>query len=151
MARGKGDRNSRLNGQRRDYLRYLGQIRRQVRRAAGAQREALEWTSPDPRALTALGGGGQPSCAGSGNAARRTPTSATIRLGTGTQQLAVRLVPPQTKPVEDLDPLCAGALRRFIRAHAQVPGLPVGISLRVVQPGLRRRRARAPSAAWSAR
>src|SRR6202035_2684136 len=36
----------------------------------------------------------------------------------------------ETKPVEDLDPLCAGALRRFVRAHGSVPGLPVGISLR---------------------
>ena len=53
-----------------------------------------------------------------------------VRLGTGTQHLAVRLIPPQTKPVEDLDPLCAGALRRFVRAHARQPGLPVGISLR---------------------
>jgi S-DNA-T family DNA segregation ATPase FtsK/SpoIIIE len=51
-------------------------------------------------------------------------------LGTGTQHLAVRLIPPQTKPAEDLDPLCAGALRRFIRTHARVPGLPVGMSLR---------------------
>ena len=54
MGRGKGERNTRLNGLRRDYLRYLGQVRGRVRRAAVAQREALEWVSPDPRALTAL-------------------------------------------------------------------------------------------------
>ena len=62
----------------------------------------------------------------------------------------MRLVPPETKPVEDLDPLCAGALRRFVRAHARVPDLPVGISLRsfprVVLAGDRDRR----RAAWSA-
>src|SRR6202020_3447164 len=54
------------------------------------------------------------------------------RFATGTQALAVRLVPPDTKPIEDLDPLCAGALRRFIRAQSQVPGLPVEVSLRSV-------------------
>ena len=58
------------------------------------------------------------------------PDFGSLRLGTGTQQLAVRLVPPQTKPAEDLDPLCAGALRRFIRTHGRVPELPVGMSLR---------------------
>jgi S-DNA-T family DNA segregation ATPase FtsK/SpoIIIE len=44
----------------------------------------------------------------------------------------VRLVPPDSKPIEDLDPLCAGALRRFIRAQSQVPALPVEVSLRSV-------------------
>ena len=42
------------------------------------------------------------------------------------------MIPPDTKPIEDLDPLCAGALRRFIRAQSQVPGLPVEVSLRSV-------------------
>ena len=128
MARGKGDRKLRLNGQRRDYLRYLGQIRRQVRRAASAQRQALEWTSPQPAALWWVMAANQHA-----RVWERRPQDAdfgSIRLGTGTQQLGVRLVPPQTKPAEDLDPLCAGALRRFIRTHARVPELPVGMSLR---------------------
>ena len=127
MARGRGDRKVKLNGLRRDYLRYLGQVRRKVRRAAAAQREALAWASPEPSALRWLA---------TGDRARvweRRPSDddfGSVRLGTGTQYLAVRLIPPQTKPVEDLDPLCAGALRRFMRAHARLPGLPVGISLR---------------------
>ena len=128
MARGKGDRKLRLNGQRRDYLRYLGQIRRQVRRAASAQRQALEWTSPQPAALWWVMAANQHA-----RVWERRPQDAdfgTVRLGTGTQQLGVRLIPPQTKPAEDLDPLCAGALRRFIRTHARVPELPVGMSLR---------------------
>ncbi|MGH3159171.1 MAG: type VII secretion protein EccCa, partial [Streptosporangiaceae bacterium] len=128
IGRGKGDRKIKLNGARRDYLRYLGQVRRKVRRAATAQREALEWASPDPAALWWV-------VAGSDQARvwERRPADAdfcSARLGKGTQHLAVRLIPPQTKPVEDLDPLCAGALRRFIRTHARVPDLPVGISLR---------------------
>ncbi len=127
MARGKGDRKLRLNGQRRDYLRYLGQVRRKVRRAASVQREALEWSSPQPAALWWVMTAGQRA-----RLWERRPQHGDfgrVRLGTGAQHLAVRLIPPQTKPAEDLDPLCAGALRRFIRTHARVPDLPVGMSL----------------------
>jgi DNA segregation ATPase FtsK/SpoIIIE, S-DNA-T family len=128
MGRGKGERKIKLNGLRRDYLRYLGQVRGRVRRIAAAQREALEWVSPDPRALPALLI--DPELR---RIWERRPSGddfAKVRIGTGTHRLAVHLVPPDTKPVEDLDPLCAGALRRFVRAHGSVPGLPVGISLR---------------------
>jgi S-DNA-T family DNA segregation ATPase FtsK/SpoIIIE len=128
MGRGKGDRKNKLNGARRDYLRYLGQVRRRVRKIVTAQREALEWVSPPPRTL--------PSLLVDPELRRvweRRPSGedfAKVRIGIGTHRLAVRLVAPDTKPVEDLDPLCAGALRRFIRAHNSVPELPVGISLR---------------------
>jgi DNA segregation ATPase FtsK/SpoIIIE, S-DNA-T family len=128
MGRGKGERKIKLNGARRDYLRYLSQVRRRVRRVAAAQRDALEWVSPNPRAL--------PSLLIDPELRRiweRRPSSsefAKVRIGTGTHRLAVRLVPPDTKPVEDLDPLCAGALRRFIRAYGSVAQLPVGVSLR---------------------
>jgi S-DNA-T family DNA segregation ATPase FtsK/SpoIIIE len=128
LARGKGDRKLKLNGQRRDYLRYLGQVRRKVRRAASAQREALEWTSPPPAALWWAATANQRARLWERRA--QDDDFASVRLGTGTQQLAVRLVPPQTKPAEDLDALCAGALRRFVRTHARVPELPVGMSLR---------------------
>ena len=128
LARGKGDRKLRLNGQRRDYLRYLGQVRRNVRRAARAQRDALEWASPQPAALWWVMSANQRARVWERRP--QDPDFGSLRLGTGTQQLAVRLVPPQTKPAEDLDPLCAGALRRFIRTHARVPELPVGMSLR---------------------
>ncbi|WP_390624208.1 hypothetical protein [Fodinicola feengrottensis] len=40
-----------LNAERRDYMRYLAQIRRQVRRAAKQQRESLTWRHPSPDAL----------------------------------------------------------------------------------------------------
>ena len=129
VIRGKGDRKLKLNGQRRDYLRYLSQIRRKVRRAADEQRQAMEYSGPAPRSLPSL------LAADSDRIWQRSPADAgfgCVRLATGTQALAIRLVPPDTKPVEDLDPLCAGALRRFIRAQSQVPGLPVEVSLRSV-------------------
>src|SRR6201994_3415074 len=126
LVRGKGDRKVKINGQRRDYLRYLSQLRRRVRQAAGQQRRALEHRGPDPRSLRSL------VAAGAGQLWQRTPGGAgcgCARFATGTQALAVRLIPPDSKPIEDLDPLCAGALRRFIRAQSQVPALPVEVSL----------------------
>ena len=56
LARGKGDRKLKINGQRRDFLRYLSQIRRRVRRAAEQQRRALEYRGPRP-ALAAVPAG----------------------------------------------------------------------------------------------
>ena len=32
--------------------------------------------------------------------------------------------------MEDLEPMTAIALRRFVRAHSSVPGLPIAVSLR---------------------
>ncbi len=93
-----------------------------------AQREALEWASPDPRALVSLLV--DPELRRIWERRSSGEDFGQVRIGTGSRPLAVRLVPPDTKPVEDLDPLCAGALRRFIRAYNSVPGLPIGISLR---------------------
>ncbi len=124
FGRGKGDRKIRLNGARRDYMRYLGQVRGKVRRAATQQREALEWNGPDPASLWSM--------TMSSRLWERRPADSdfgNVRIGTGQQRLAVKLVPPDTKPVEDLDPLSAGALRRFVRTHANVPDLPVAICL----------------------
>ncbi len=124
VGRGKGDRKTKLNGARRDYMRYLGQVRRKVRRAAAQQREALEWNGPDPASLWSM-------IMSTRLWERRTSDHdfGNVRIGTGQQRLAIQLIAPETKPVEDLDPLCAGALRRFIRTHGNVPDLPVAISL----------------------
>jgi S-DNA-T family DNA segregation ATPase FtsK/SpoIIIE len=124
VARGKGDRKVKLNGLRRDYLRYLSQVRAKVRQAAAQQRAAMERGGPDPGALSALVLAGEVW-----DRAPGVPGFLNARVATGTQVLAVRLVPPETKPAEDLDPLCAGALRRFVRTHSSVPALPVSVSL----------------------
>ncbi|MFB9239661.1 type VII secretion protein EccCa [Plantactinospora siamensis] len=110
---------------RRDYLRYLGKTRERVRRTADAQREAAAWVAPAPDQLWAI-------AAGSRLWERRPsdPDFGWLRLGLGPQYLATQLVPGETGPVEDLDPLCALALRRFIASHSAVPDLPVQLSLR---------------------
>lgn len=125
MARGAGERKRRMRGERRDYLRYLGQIRKQVRDAAAEQRTALVWRHPDPDALW--------SVAMSARLWERRishPDFAEIRIGLIPQKLAMTITPPQSKPVEDLEPLSARALRRFIRAYNTINDLPTAIFLR---------------------
>jgi S-DNA-T family DNA segregation ATPase FtsK/SpoIIIE len=53
-----------------------------------------------------------------------------IRIASGSQKLAVAIVPPETKPVEDLEPMSAVALRRFVRTHSAVPAMPIAVQLR---------------------
>ena len=125
VMRGRGDRKLKLNGLRRDYLRHLSQVRDKARRAAAAQREVLDYYGPDPASL--------PARVLAGRLWERTTADAdflNVRIATGTQALAIRLIPPDTKPLEDLDPLCAGALRRFIHSFSSVPELPVSMRLR---------------------
>jgi S-DNA-T family DNA segregation ATPase FtsK/SpoIIIE len=124
IGRQSGERKYQLNGARRDYFRYLDQVRKRARRAAKQQREALEWTGPEPDALWWIAMGPR-----LWERRPRDEDFATVRLGTGVQKLAVQLIPPDSKPVEDLDALSAGALRRFIRAHSTVSELPVAVAL----------------------
>ncbi|WP_425547152.1 type VII secretion protein EccCa [Actinocorallia aurantiaca] len=125
MGRGSGERKVKLNAERRDYLRYLGQVRTKVRTAAKEQRDSLEWGSPDPASL--------PSLVLSERLWERRPADedfANVRIARGPQRLALELIPPDTKPVEDLEPMTAGALGRFTRTHSTVPDLPVSVALR---------------------
>ncbi|MFI0444796.1 type VII secretion protein EccCa [Actinomadura sp. 6N118] len=123
--RNSGERKHKMNGERRDYLRYLSQVRRQVRKNADQQIRAVHWRHPVPRTLW--------SVALSTRLWERRPTDedfGEVRIGVGEQRLAVRLRPPQSKPVEDLEPLCASALRRFIRAYTTLQDLPTAVYLR---------------------
>jgi DNA segregation ATPase FtsK/SpoIIIE, S-DNA-T family len=125
MSRSSGQRKRRTRGERRDYLRYLTQTRRKVRQQTAQQRRALAWTHPEPQGLW--------SVAMSSRLWERRPAHrdfAEVRVGTGEQMFAVKITPLQTKPVEDLEPLSARALRRFIHAHATVPDQPVAVFLR---------------------
>jgi DNA segregation ATPase FtsK/SpoIIIE, S-DNA-T family len=124
-GRSSGQRKAEMNEDRRDYLRYLGQMRERARDAADEQRAALEWNHPDPAALWSL--------ATSRRMWERRISDADfghLRVGRGSQRLATRLVPPQTGPVDELEPITTLALRRFVRAHSIVPELPISVSLR---------------------
>ena len=123
-----GQRKTKLKGERRDYLRYLGQVRKVVRKAVDKQRESVLFTHPDPAKLWAVAVPGSVERLWERRAVH--PDFAEVRFGLGEQRLAMRLQPPQTKPVEDLEPLCASALRRFIKAYSTVGNVPVAVYLR---------------------
>ncbi|WAC54711.1 type VII secretion protein EccCa [Gordonia sp. SL306] len=124
-GRGGGKRAAELNEERKDYFRYLGQTRTQVLETVDAQRAALTWSHPDPVALLDI--------VGSRRMWERRPTDsdfAHVRVGVGSQRLATRLMPPETGPLEDIEPVSMVALRRFVRTHSVVHRLPTAISLR---------------------
>jgi S-DNA-T family DNA segregation ATPase FtsK/SpoIIIE len=124
-SRGGALRRAESDAERADYLRYLAQIRRRARGVAGEQRASLEWTHPDPDALVTLARGPRTWERRPGD-----PDFAHVRVGRGAQRLATALVPPQTGPVEDLEPVTTVALRRFVRTHSVVEALPTAVSLR---------------------
>ncbi|HWR46232.1 MAG TPA: type VII secretion protein EccC, partial [Pseudonocardiaceae bacterium] len=114
-----------MNEDRKDYLRYLGQMRERAREAAQEQRAALEWSHPDPAALWSIASSRRIWERRSGDF-----DFCHVRICRGSQRLATRLVPPQTGPVDELEPITTLALRQFVRAHSIVPELPIAISVR---------------------
>jgi S-DNA-T family DNA segregation ATPase FtsK/SpoIIIE len=123
MGRSSGEKRRRLDGDRRDYQRYLGQVRRRVRRAAEQQRAAALWHHPAPSSLWCI-------ALGTRLWERRLIDGdyLSVRVARGPQRLGVTLVTPETKPIEDLEPISAGSLRRFVRTHSSVADLPVAIA-----------------------
>jgi S-DNA-T family DNA segregation ATPase FtsK/SpoIIIE len=110
---------------RRQYLRRLSQLRAQVRDTIRRQREALYYRNPDPETLWTFTDSGRLWERRRGDA-----DFTVVRIAVGPQEVATRLVPPQTRPVDELEPLCTMALRRFLNTYAVVPDLPVSVALR---------------------
>src|SRR5947209_5715172 len=113
VLRNSGDRKRRIGNERRDYLRYLSQIRRRTRQMVSQQRSALFWEHPTPAGLWSL--------AGTPRMWERRASAENfgeVRIAQGDQRFVVRVRPPQTKPVEDLDPVCALSLRRFVEMYS---------------------------------
>jgi DNA segregation ATPase FtsK/SpoIIIE, S-DNA-T family len=96
-----------------------------VRAAIRQQREAVYYRHPDPDGLWAMVSGGRLWERRRGDA-----DFTVVRIAVGPQEVATRLVPPQTRPVDELEPVCAVALRRFVNAYSVVPDLPVAVALR---------------------
>ncbi|MEU0678178.1 type VII secretion protein EccCa [Streptomyces sp. NPDC006172] len=111
---------------RRDYLGYLAQTRRTTLDTARAQRDAQYYLHPSPEQLWALAAEGS-------RVWERRPGDddfAQVRIGLGPQGLATPLLAPETGPVQQLEPLTAGALQRFLAVHGTVEDLPMAVSLR---------------------
>jgi S-DNA-T family DNA segregation ATPase FtsK/SpoIIIE len=110
---------------RRDYMRRLAQTRRLIRNNIAEQRQAMFYRHPDPDALW--------STAASIRLWERRSSDGdfgVVRIGLGPQEVATPLVPPDVRPVEDLEPVSAQALRRFVTTYSLVPELPVAMALR---------------------
>ncbi|MFE5368481.1 type VII secretion protein EccCa [Streptomyces mirabilis] len=111
---------------RRDYLSYLSQTRRTALDTGKAQRDAQYYLHPSPEQLWALVAEGS-------RVWERRPGDedfAQVRIGLGPQSLATPLVSPETGPVDQLEPLTAGAMQRFVATHGVLDALPMAVSLR---------------------
>ncbi|GAA2727416.1 type VII secretion protein EccCa [Cellulomonas aerilata] len=119
-------RRARVTDNRRSYLRYLGKVREQARRAAAQQRQALTWRFPAPHALPFVAA--EPARVWTHEP--EDPNFLLVRYGTGPQQLATELVPPDTDAMDTLDPVTASALHRLLKTHRVQPDLPSTVLLR---------------------
>ncbi len=124
--RQRKSRAAKVGGARREYLQYLGGVRKMARSAAADQRQALLWRHPEPSSLPAL-------------AEDRTrlwerttdsPELLQVRYGVSAQPLALDLVPPESAPIEQVDPVAASALHRLLVVHRVQPDLPAAVDLR---------------------
>lgn len=111
---------------RRDYLKYLARTRLVVRGTARAQRDARLYLHPAPEQLwSVVAEGGRVWERRIGD-----QDFGEVRLGLGRQRLATPLSAPDTVAPDELEPLCADAMRRFLAAHGSLDGLPMTVSLR---------------------
>lgn len=109
---------------RRGYMRHLSLHRRKIRRTADQQREAMYYRHPDPDELWVT--------AGSYRLWERRANDAdfgVVRIGIGPQAIATPLITPQTKPLDELEPLSAGALRQFVRTYSTIDDLPIAMAM----------------------
>ncbi|WP_248579919.1 type VII secretion protein EccCa [Nocardioides sp. InS609-2] len=126
IDRQRKQRAQQVTGSRTEYLRYLTNIRKIARDAATQQRRALTWHHPDPSALPALAEDRQrlwehgPS----------DPNFLHVRYGLCAQPLSLELVPPESAPIDQVDPAAASALHRLLVVHRLQPNLPASIDLR---------------------
>jgi S-DNA-T family DNA segregation ATPase FtsK/SpoIIIE len=124
FLQGGGPSKREMGHARRKYLRHLAQHRLRLRRSVRGQRRTMEYLHPDPASLWSL--------AASYRLWERRKDDqdfAVARIGTGPQGPAATLVAPDTKPLEELEPLSALALRRFITTYSTVGRLPIAIAV----------------------
>ena len=121
---GGGSQVGELNEDRKDYLRYLGIQRQIVQKTGRQQHAARSWHNPELAFL--------PSLAVSPRKWERSPAStnfAQTRVGLGTEKLATKLVPPEAAPVDNLEPVAARFLKRFVDTHKNQTSIPLAVAL----------------------
>ena len=115
-----------VTGSRTEYLRYLSSVRAVARDAATQQRRALTWQHPEPASLPALA----EERSRVWERGATDPTFLHVRYGVCSQELALRLVPPDSAPIDQVDPAAASALHRLLVVHRNQPDLPASLDLR---------------------
>ncbi|MGV9297354.1 type VII secretion protein EccCa [Amycolatopsis sp. NPDC003676] len=124
FLQGGGPSKREMGRARRKYLRHLAQHRLRLRRAVLRQRTAMEYLHPEPGTLWSLAA----SCR-LWERRKNDEDFAVARIGRGAQSPALSLVAPDTKPLEELEPLSALALRRFLTSHSTVDDLPIAVAV----------------------
>jgi S-DNA-T family DNA segregation ATPase FtsK/SpoIIIE len=115
-----------VTGSRTEYLRYLSSVRAVARDAAAQQRRALTWQHPEPASLPALA----EERSRVWERGATDPAFLHVRYGVCSQELALRLVPPDSAPIDQVDPAAASALHRLLVVHRNQPDLPASLDLR---------------------
>ncbi|GEP37574.1 type VII secretion protein EccC [Nocardioides psychrotolerans] len=126
VDRQRKQRAQQVTGSRTEYLRYLSQVRKVARESADQQRRSLTWHHPDPSSLPALAAERSRIWEHSSSDARFLH----VRYGLCAQPLALELVPPESAPIDEVDPAAASALHRLLVVHRLQPDLPASIDLR---------------------
>jgi S-DNA-T family DNA segregation ATPase FtsK/SpoIIIE len=124
IGRSGAERKRKMRSERRDFLRYIAQLREKARESADQQRRAIAWNHPEPSWLWSVADGPR--------LWERRPNDedfARARIGLGTRAAAVEYTAPSTKPIEELEPLSAVSLRRFREAYRTVSGIPISVGL----------------------
>ncbi len=106
LDRQRKQRAQQVTGSRTEYLRYLGNVRQVAREAADQQRRALTWHHPEPAALPSLAE--ERSRVWEHGSAD--DNFLHVRYGVCSQPLSLELVPPESAPIDQVDPgRCVGA------------------------------------------
>jgi DNA segregation ATPase FtsK/SpoIIIE, S-DNA-T family len=138
LIMGGGSNRQQMGFARRGYLRHLAQQRLRMLRAIDTQRDAFGYIHPEPDALWSLALSYR-----LWERRRDDPDFAVVRIGSGPHEPTITVVPPDTQPLERLEPLSALALRRFITTYKTIPDQPVAVPLtgfaRIYLPGDRER------------
>lgn len=109
---------------RRTYLRHLGVLRANALRNAREQRAHQLHRHPNPKSLWSVVGGRR-----MWERSATAPDAYEVRIGLGTTSLCTPIQVGDVAAPEDLDPVCAVALRHTVRAVGSVPETPVSVQL----------------------
>lgn len=125
MLRTSTSKKNKSNNDRRDYLRYLSHVRQNVIEKTIEQYKIYFFVYPNPKSLINILGTKRFWYKDLNNM-----SFGDIRVGTANRRQSLNFTVPETKPIEDLDPMCSGALKRFINAYSYIFDVPISIQLR---------------------